>query len=233
MVAINHQAPLSTLSVKASWPRFRGGNVSELSRVISGLARKHRPPSRIAESSSRKAMFQSRPGSVLVSPEMYKHLHILGDDFRTRFCIQPLAWFNSGYSSCVNATVTRQCRSSTAVGVKRSRHAELLGFRQSSVWCPPPRGEEYEHLDSWPWVLSCPGLISWVATPTTAIQAVHLGLGEKIDVCILFRRDGQIQANEQDIVLSTRLVISGQGDLCMRRAASLLIDIQVSYSALD
>ena len=45
------------------------------------------------------------------SPEMYKHVDILGDDFRTRFCIQPLAWFNSDYSSCVNATVTRQCRS--------------------------------------------------------------------------------------------------------------------------
>ena len=62
------------------------------------------------------------------------------------FCIQPLAWFNtSGYSSCVNATVTLQCRSSSTVGVKRSRHAELLGFRQSGARCPPPRGEEYEH----------------------------------------------------------------------------------------
>ena len=30
------------------------------------------------------------------------------------------------------------------VGVKRSRHAELLGFRQSGVWCPPPHGEEYQ-----------------------------------------------------------------------------------------
>ena len=83
--------------------------------------------------------------SVLVSPKLYKHVDILG---RTRFCIEPLAWFYSGYSSCVNATVTRQCRSSTTVGVKRSRHAELSGFRRSGVWCPPPRGEEYEHLDS-------------------------------------------------------------------------------------
>ena len=128
--------------------------------------------------------------SVLVSPEMFKHVDILGDDFRTRFCIQPLAWFNSGYSSCVNATVSRQCRSSTTVGVKRSRHAELLGFRQSGAWCPPPRGEEYEHLESWLWVPSCPGLISWVATPRSAIQAVQLGLGEKIDACTLLRRDG-------------------------------------------
>ena len=73
------------------------------------------------------------------SPEMYKHVDILGDDFRTRFCIQPLAWFNSDYSSCVNATVTRQCRSSSTVGVKRSRHADLLGSRQSGARCPPPR----------------------------------------------------------------------------------------------
>ena len=31
----------------------------------------------------------------------------LGDDFCTRFCTQPLAWFNSGYSSC--AKRFRQC----------------------------------------------------------------------------------------------------------------------------
>ena len=42
-------------------------------------------------------------------------------------------------------------------------------------------------IPSWPWVPSCPGLISWVATPRSAIQAVQLGLGEKIDVCILLR----------------------------------------------
>ena len=84
--------------------------------------------------------------SVPVSPEMCKQMDILGDDFRTRFCIQHLAWFNSGYSSCVNASDKRQCRSSTTVGVKRSRHAELLGFRQSGARCPPPRGEEYEKI---------------------------------------------------------------------------------------
>ena len=75
-------------------------------------------------------------------------MDILGDDFQTRFCTQPLAWFNSGYSSCVNATVTLQCRSSSTVGVKRSCHAELLGFGQSGDQCPPPRGEEYEKMDS-------------------------------------------------------------------------------------
>ena len=68
------------------------------------------------------------------------------------------------------------------------------------------------------------------ATPRSAIQPVQLGLGEKIDVCILFRRDGQIQANDQDIVLST-LVWEFLGKEIF--AASLLIDIQVSYSALD
>ena len=47
-----------------------------------------------------------------------------------------------------------------------------------------------------------------------AIQAVQLELGEKIDVCTLLRREGQIQANDQDVVLATpRLGISRQGDL--------------------
>ena len=68
------------------------------------------------------------------------------------------------------------------------------------------------------------------ATPRSAIQAVQLGLGEKIDVCILLRREGQIQANDQDIVLAT-LVWEFLGKEIF--AASLLIDIQVSYSALD
>ena len=72
-------------------------------------------------------------------------MDILGHDFRTRFCIQPLAWFNSGYSSCLNVTVTLQCLSSSTVRVKHSCHAELLGFRQSGARCPPPRGEEYEN----------------------------------------------------------------------------------------
>ena len=34
-------------------------------------------------------------------------------------------------------------------------------------------------------------------------QAVQLGLGEKIDAYKLLRRDGQIQANDQDIVSAT------------------------------
>ena len=40
---------------------------------------------------------------------------ILDDDFRTRFCIQPLAWFNSGYSSCA----------------KRFRCAEVLFYSKT------------------------------------------------------------------------------------------------------
>ena len=38
------------------------------------------------------------------------------------------------------------------------------------------------------------------ATPRSAIQPVQLGLGEKVDVCILFRRDGQTQANERIVL---------------------------------
>ena len=68
------------------------------------------------------------------------------------------------------------------------------------------------------------------ATPRSAIQAVQFGLGEKIDLCILLRRDVQIQANNQDFVLAT-LVWEFLGKEIF--TASLLIDIQVSYSALD
>ena len=85
-------------------------------------------------------------------------------------------------------------------------------------------------IPSWPWVPSCPGLISWVATPRSAIQAVQLWLGEKFDVCILLRRDGQIQANDQDIVLATPVWVFLDKEIF---TASLLVDIQVSYCALD
>ena len=64
--------------------------------------------------------------SVLVSLEKYKQVDILGDDFRIRFCIQPLAWFNSRYSSCVNATVTRQCRPSPRPTCSQTETSSLL-----------------------------------------------------------------------------------------------------------
>ena len=59
---------------------------------------------------------------------------------------------------------------------------------------------------------------------------MQLGLGEKIDTYKLLRRDGQIQANDQDIVLATPVWIFLGKEIF---TASLLIDIQVSYSALD
>ena len=64
--------------------------------------------------------------SVLVSLEKYKQVNILGDDFRIRFCIQPLAWFNSRYSSYINATVTRQCRPSPRPTCSQTETSSLL-----------------------------------------------------------------------------------------------------------
>ena len=59
---------------------------------------------------------------------------------------------------------------------------------------------------------------------------MQLGLGERIEVCILLLRDGQIQANDQDIVLATPVWVFLGKEIF---TASLFIDIQVSYSALD